>query len=107
MAEDVSKAARHLIVEERPLGRHRETPDIRAYGKTGGTDLFDVTICDPLSQARIRDALQNRLNILKAAWAGKVSRYAGMVHEAGRSGQMLPVPISSLRGWHPDAHRTL
>ena len=97
----------HLIVEERPLGRHRERPDIRALGRTGGTDLFDFTICHPLSQARIRDAVQNPLNILKAAWAGKVSRYAAMVHETGRSVQLLPVPISTLGGWHPDAHRAL
>ena len=53
------------------------------------------------------DAVQNPLNILKAAWAGKVSRYAAMVHEAGRSVQLLPVPISTLGGWHPDAHRAL
>ena len=97
----------HPIVEERPLGRHRERPDIRTLGRTGGTDLFDVTICHPLSQARIRDAVQNPLNILKAAWAGKVSRYAAMVHEAGRSEQLIPVPISPFGGWHPDAHRAL
>ena len=97
----------HPIVEGRPLGKHRERPDIGALGRTGGTDLFDVTICHPLSQARIRDAVQNPLNILKAVWAGKVSRYAAMVHEAGRSVQLLPVPISALGGWHPDAHRAL
>ena len=56
---------------------------------------------------RIRDAVQNPLNILKAAWAGKVSMYAAMVHEAGRSVQLLPVPISTLGGSHPDAHRAL
>ena len=107
LAGDLAKAARHPIVEEMPLGRHRERPGIRALGRTGGTDLFDVTICHPLSQARIRDAVQNPLNILKAAWAGKVSRYAAMVHEAGRSVQLLPVPIFTLGGWHPDAHRAL
>ena len=53
LAGDLAKAAQHPIVEERPLGRHRERPDIRALGRTGGTDLFDVTICHPLSQARI------------------------------------------------------
>ena len=90
-----------------PLGRHRERPDIRALGRTGGTDLFDVTICHPLSQARIRDAEQDALNILKAAWAGKFSRYATMVHEAGRSVQLLPVPISTLGEWYPDARRAL
>ena len=67
----------------------------------------NVTIFHPLSQARIHDAVQNPLNILKAAWAGKVSRYAAMVHEAGRSVQLLPVPISTSGGWHPDAHRAL
>ena len=61
----------------------------------------------PLSQARIRDAVHNPLNILKAAWAGKVSRYAAMVHEAGRRVQVLLVPISTLSGRHPDAHRAL
>ena len=82
-------------------------PDIRAPGRTGGTDLFDVSICHPLSHTQIRDAVQNPLNILKAAWPGKVSRYAAMVHEAGRSVQLLPAPISTLGGWHPDAHRAL
>ena len=107
LAGDLAKAARHLIVEEKPLGGHSERPDIRALGRSGGTDLFDVTICHPLSQARIRDAVQNPLNIFKAAWAGKVSRYAAMVHEAGRSVQLLPIPISALGEWHPDAHRAL
>ena len=73
LAGDLANAARHPIVEERPLGRHRERPDIRALGRRGGTDLFDVTICHPLCQARIRDSVRNPLNILKAAWAGKVS----------------------------------
>ena len=59
MAGNLAKAARHPLVEERPLGRRRERPDIRTLGRTGATDLFDVTICHPLSQARIRDAVQN------------------------------------------------
>ena len=90
LAGDLAKAARHPTVEERHLGRHRERPDICALGRTGGTDLFNVTIYHPLSQARTRDAVQNPLNIFKAAWPGKVSRYAAMVHEAGRSVQLLP-----------------
>ena len=82
-------------------------PDISALGRTGGTDLFDVTICHPLSQARIRDAGKNPLNILKAASAGKVSRDARTPQEAGRSVHLLSVPLSTLSGWHPDAHRAL
>ena len=45
--------------------------------------------------------------MLTAAWAVKVSRYAEMVQEAGRSVLLLPVPFSTLGGWHPDAHRVL
>ena len=30
-----------------------------------------------------------------------------MVYEVGRSVQLLPLPISTLGGWHPDAHRAL
>ena len=44
MARDLAKAARPPVVEERPVGRHRERPDIRALGRSGGTELFDVTI---------------------------------------------------------------
>ena len=107
LAEDLAKAARHPIVEEMPLGRHRERPHIRALGRTEGTDLFDVTICHPLGQTRIPDVAQNPLNILKATWAGNVSSYAGMAHEAERSVQLLPVSLSTLGGWHRDAHRAL
>ena len=51
LAGNLAIAARHPIVEERPLGRHTERPDIHALGGTGGTDLFDVTICHPTGQA--------------------------------------------------------
>ena len=107
MAGDLAKAALHPIVEEMPQGRHTEGPDIRALDRTGGTDPFNVAICHPLSQARIRDPVQNPMNILKAAWTINFSRYAGMVHEAGRSAQLLHVPISIHVGRHPDAHRAL
>ena len=107
LARDLAKAARHPIVEERPVGRHRERPDIRALGRSGGTELFDVTICHPLSPARIRDAVENPLNLLKAAWTAKVSRYASMLQAAGTRFNLLPVPLSTLGGWHPDAHKAL
>ena len=55
-------------------GRHRERPDIRGFGRSGETELFDVAICHPLSQARIRDASENPLNLSMAAWTAKVSR---------------------------------
>ena len=107
LAGDLAKAARHPVDEERPVERHRERPDIRALGRSGGTELFDVTIFHPLSQARIRDAVENPLNLLKAAWTAKVSRYASMLQAAGTGFSLLPVPLSTLGGWHPDAHKAL
>ena len=107
LARDLAKAARHPVVEERPVGRHRERPDVRALGRSGGTELFDVTICNPLSQARIRNVTENPLNLLKAAWTAKVSRYSGMLQAAGTGFNPPPVPLSTLGGLHPDAHRAL
>ena len=107
LARDLAKAARPPVVEERPVGRHRERPDIRALGRSGGTELYDVTICHPLSQTRIRDVTENPLNLLKAAWTAKVSRYSGMLQAAGTGFNLLPVPLSTLGGWHPDAHRAI
>ena len=107
LARDLAKAARHPVVEESRGGSRRERPDIRALGRSGGTELFDVTICHPLSQARIRDESANPLNLLKAAWTAKVSRYSCMLQAAGTRFNLLPVPLSTLGGWRPDAHRAL
>ena len=96
LARDLAKAARHPVVEETPVGRHMERPDIRALGSRGGTELFDVKICHPLSQARIRDVSENPRNLLKAAWTANVSGYAGMVQAAGTEFNLLPVPLSTL-----------
>ena len=46
---DLKKGARHPILELRPLGRHNECSDISALGSHGETDMFDITICHPLS----------------------------------------------------------
>ena len=107
MARDLAKAARHPVVEERPVGRHRERPDIRALGRSCGTELFDVTICHPLSHVGIRDVSENPLTLLKAAWTAKVSRYSSMQQAAGTRFNLLPVPLSTLGGWYPDAHKAL
>ena len=107
LARDLAKAARCPIVEERLLRRHRERPDIRALGRSGGTELFEATICHPLNQARIRDVVENPLNLLKAVRTVKVSRHAGMLQAAGTGFNLLPVPLSTFGGWHPDAYRVL
>ena len=107
LARDLANAARHPVVEERPLGCHRERTDVRALGRSGGTEVFVDTICHSLSPARIRDVVENPLNLLKAAWTAKVSRYASMHQAAGTGFNLLPVPLSTLGGWHPDAHKAL
>ena len=107
LARDLSKAARHPVVEERSVGRHRERPDIRALGRSCGTELFDVTIRHPLSQARIRDVVENPLNQSKAAWTAQVSRHASMLQAGGTGFELLPIPLSTLGGWHPDAPKAL
>ena len=51
--------------------------------------------------------VENPLNLLKAAWTIKVSRYASMLQAAGTRFNLLPVPLSALGGWHPDAQKAL
>ena len=65
---DLIKAARHPDIEPRPFGRHKERPDISALGGDGGSDTFDITFCHPPSPARVRDGMENSLNLLKKAW---------------------------------------
>ena len=107
LARGLAKAARHPAVDERPVGRHRERPDIRALGRSGGTELFEVTISHPLSQAKIGDVTESSLSLLKAAWTAKVSRYSGMLHVGGTVFNLLPVPSSTVGGWHPHAYKAL
>ena len=63
---DLSRAARHPVLEPRPLGQHRVRPEIRAISSNGDSELFDISFCHPLTPARIRDSVQNPLSILKA-----------------------------------------
>ena len=51
--------------------------------------------------------VENPLNLLKAAWTAKFSRYAGMLQAAGTGFNLLSVPLSALGGWHTDRHRAL
>ena len=58
----------------------------KCIGSHGGSDLFDITLCHPLSPARIRDCKENAMNLLKRAWDEKVRR-------------LLEFGMSSLRLW--------
>ena len=44
-------------------------------------------------------------DIEQATWTAQVSRYSGMLQAAGTGFNLPPVPLSTLGGWHPDAHR--
>ena len=104
---DLSKAALYPILEPRPRGPHRERPDIRAIGSYGGFELPDITFCHPLTPARIRGSVQNPLGIVKAAWSAQFSMYAGVLETYGTAVHLIPVPISTLGGWHPDSYRAI
>ena len=97
---DLKKAARHPVLEPRPFGRHKERPDISALGSRGGSDMFDITICRPLSPARIRDGLGNPLTLLKNAWDEKIRRFRTVHHASATAAKLFPMPISTLGGWH-------
>ena len=43
--------------------------------------------------------------VLNAAWAATVARLRAFMTQAGPGHSLLPVPISTLGGWHPEAHR--
>ena len=69
--------------------------------------MFDITTCHPLSRARIRDGLENPLTLLKNAWDEKVRRLQIVLHASAAAAKLFPMPISTLGGWHPDAHRAV
>ena len=104
---DLKKAARHPVLEPRPFGRHKERPDISVLGSHGGSDMFDITICHPLSPPRIRDGLENPLTPLKNSWDEKIRRIRRVLHASATAPNLFPMPISTLGGWHPDAHHAM
>ena len=88
LARALAKAARHPVVEERPLGRHRERPEIYELGRSGGTELFDVTICHFLSQARIRDVVEN------STFEGSMDRQTFQILQHAPSGRNRVQPAT-------------
>ena len=107
-----SSAVRQLLTETpvpepRPFGRHKECPDISALRSHGGSDMFDITICHLLSPARIRDGLEDPLTLLKNASDEKIRRFRRVLHAPATPAKLFPMPISTLGGWHPDAHRAM
>ena len=91
----------------RPKGQHSQGPDITALISHGGTSLVDITIWHPLSRVRLANAPREAcpLPVLKAAWAPKVARFREFISQTVSGHSLLPVPISTIVGWHPEAHR--
>ena len=84
-------------------GNRRKTLILYIYGRGGG-----VKGISPLrTPARIQDSVQNPLSILKAAWSAKSSRHASVLETDGTAVHLIPVPISTLGGWHPDSYRAI
>ena len=90
------KAARHPVVEPRPSGSHKECPDISALGSHGRSDMIGITICHPLSPARVRDGLENAMNLLTKAWDEAIRRFGRVLHESATAVKLLPTPLSTL-----------
>ena len=103
---DLIMAARHPVVEPRPFGRHKERPDISALGSHGGSDVFDITFCHPFSPSRVRDGMENALNLLKMAW-DDIRKFGRVLHGSATAVKLFPIPLSTLGGWPPDSHRAM
>ena len=69
--------------------------------------MFDITICHPLSPAQFRDGLENQLTLLNNAWDEKRRRFQRVLHASATAANLFPMLISTLGGWHPDAHRAM
>ena len=69
--------------------------------------MFDITICHPLSPARIQDGLEIPLTLQNNACDKKMRRFRRVLHASATAAKLFPKPISTLEGWLPDAHRAM
>ena len=69
--------------------------------------MFNITFCHPLSPARVRDGMENALNLLNKAWDEKITRFGRVLHESATALKPFPMPLSTLGSWHPDSHRAM
>ena len=69
--------------------------------------MFNITFCHPLSPAGVRDGMESTPNLLKKAWDEKIRKFGRILHESATAVKLLPMPLSSLGGWHPDSHRAI
>ena len=69
--------------------------------------IIDIIFCHLLSPAPVRDGMENALNLLKKAWDEKIRRFGRVLHQSAMAVELLPMPLSTLGGWHPDSHRAM
>ena len=67
--------------------------------------MFDIGFCHPRSPARVRDGMENAMNLLKKAWDEKIRRFGRILHESATAVKLFPMPLSTRGGWHPDSYR--
>ena len=49
--------------------------------------------------------MENPFTLLKNAWDEKIRRFRSVLHASATDAKPFPKPISTLGGWHRDAHR--
>ena len=49
----------------------------------------------------------NAMNLVKKAWDEKIGRFGRVLHESATAVKLLPMPLSTLGGWHPDSDRAM
>ena len=107
LTRDLAKSARHPVVEQRPVERLREKPDIRVHGRSGRKKFVDVMTSHLLRQARIRNVSKNPMHPLNWPWTAKISGYSCMLQATKTRFIRLPFSFPTLTGRHQDAHRSL
>ena len=69
--------------------------------------MFDITFRHPLSPARLREGMENALNLLMKAWDEKTRIFGRVLHESATGVKLFAMPLSTLGGWYPDSHRAM
>ena len=54
--------------------------------------MFDITFFHPLSPARVRDGMENALNLFKKARDEKIRRFRRVLHESATAVKLFPMP---------------
>lgn len=56
---------------------------------------------------RAKHSLCRLFGVFRTAWSTAVTRFRPILQEARSGLKLLPVPMSTPGGWHPDEHRSV